>query len=167
DTYGPARVNAGMMLIAALGTLVFGLSDGLGGLLLARALIGIGVSVCLGSALKALAQVFPLRRLPFINGLVMAVGGMGGVVVGTPLVWLLERVDWRLVSASLALLTIAVAAMIWFGGRSPVPLPRQRPKLAEQWQGTLRIMTDSAFWQLASLSVVTGGVFYAVQSLWV
>lgn len=167
DTYGPARVNAAMMLVAALGTLMFGLSESLGGLLVARALIGIGVSVCLGAAFKALAQVFPLRRLPFINGLVMAVGGMGGVVVGTPLVWLLERVDWRVVSASLALLTLAVAVMIWFGGRSPVsPLP-QRPGLVEQWRGTMRIMTDSHFWQLASLPVVTGGVFYAVQSLWV
>lgn len=167
DTYGPARVNAVMMTIAAVGTVVFGLAEGLAGLLVGRALVGIGVSVCLGSALKALAQVFPLSRLPLINGLVMAVGGMGGVFVGTPLIWLLEWTDWRSVSVSLAFLTVVVAAMIWFGGRSPIALPRQRPSLVEQWRGTLQIMTDASFWQLASLSVVTGGVFYAVQSLWV
>lgn len=167
DTYGPARVNAVMMIIAAIGTVVFGRADGMAGLLVGRALVGIGVSVCLGSALKALAQVFPLSRLPLINGLVMAVGGMGGVFVGTPLVWLLGWADWRSVSASLAFLTLAVAAMIWFGGRSPIAPPRQRPSLVDQWRGTLQIMTDASFWQLASLSVVTGGVFYAVQSLWV
>src|SRR3546814_2574234 len=69
-----------MLLVAAAGTLVYGLSDTLAGLMVGRLLIGAGVCVCLGAAFQALAQNFPLARLPMVNGLVMAVGGVGGVL---------------------------------------------------------------------------------------
>src|SRR5690606_35780677 len=42
DTWGPRRVNALMLLLAALGTLVYGYADGLPGLMLGRLLIGAG-----------------------------------------------------------------------------------------------------------------------------
>ncbi|GAA5233752.1 MFS transporter [Verticiella sediminum] len=167
DTYGPRRVNALMMLIAVVGTVVFGMAHSLAGLLLGRMLIGIGVSVCLGAAFKALVQVFPLSRLPLVNGFVMAVGGMGGVVVGTPLNWLLGIVDWRVVSIALAVPTLLVAASVWWGVRIDDGTPAQRPSLHEQWQGTLSVLRDLGFWKIASLPVLTGGAFYAVQSLWV
>ncbi len=167
DSYGPRRVNALMMWIAALGTIVFGLAQSMPQLMLGRALIGIGVAVCLGATFKALAQVVPIARLPLVNGFVMAVGGMGGVVVGTPLSKLLEFVDWRAISIWLALPTVLVSLMIWFGTRAPQAVAAQRPTLASQLRGTLQIMTDAGFWQAASLPVITGGAFYAVQSLWV
>src|SRR5690606_29665496 len=110
---------------------------------------------------------FPLSRLPLVNGFVMAVGGMGGVVVGTPLTWLLTLVDWRTVSVALAALTVLVAASIWWGVRLRETAPAQRPSLADQWRGTLSVLRDPGFWKIASLPVLTGGAFYAVQSLWV
>lgn len=167
DTYGPRRVNAIMMWLAAAGTIVFGLGHTLPELMLGRALIGIGVAVCLGATFKALALVVPLAQLPLVNGLVMAVGGLGGAVVGTPLDTLLEHVDWRTVSIWLALPTVLVSLLIWFGARAPEAPAAQRATLREQWDGTVQIMRDGRFWQAASLPIITGGVFYAVQSLWV
>ncbi len=166
DTYGPRRVNAAMMLLAAVGTVIFGLAQDYAGLMLGRILIGIGVAACLNAAFKALAGVFPLRRLPFVNGLVMAIGGLGGVVVGTPLNWLLQFSDWRVISISIAGVTVLVAAAIWLGGRGPAPLATHRPHLLEQVRGTRDILVSARFWQAASLAVMTSGVFYAVQSLW-
>src|SRR5690606_19236585 len=133
----------------AAGTIVFGLAQTLPQLLLGRALIGVGVSVCLGAAFKALAQVLPIARLPLVNGFVMAVGGMGGVAVGTPLSALLESVPWRTLGIWLAGPTVFVSLMIWFGTRAPDSSPGQRTSLSEQWRGTLRILGDATFWQAA------------------
>lgn len=166
DTYGPRRVNALMMLIAAVGTVVFGLAQDFSGLMVGRILVGVGVAVCLGAAFKALAGVFPIARLPMTNGLVMGVGGLGGVVVGTPLTELLHVTDWRMVSLGLAGFTVLVALGIWLGAHSPEPAAAQRPTLRSQARGTWDIMRDRRFWQMASLPIMTCGAFYSVQTLW-
>ncbi len=154
------------MLIAAAGALIFGLSHSIGMMMLGRLLIGVGVSVCLGGAFKATAQHFPVSHLTLVNGLVMAVGGLGGVAVGTPLSWLLSVAPWRAVSVGLAVLTVTVASIIWIGG------PRTRnnhhqASVLEQFKGTAHILRSRVFWKTATFSALTQTVFYAMQSLWV
>jgi len=167
DTWGPRRVNASLLVVAALGTFIFSQATTLGGLMAGRLLIGVGVAVCLGAAFQALARTFPLSRLPLINGLVMAIGGLGGVVVGAPLAWLLSVVSWRMVSAGLAVATLAAAALIWLGAPAE-PTSRHAPKsLADQLRGMLQLLRDLRYWRLISLPVATGGAFYGVQSLWI
>src|SRR5580692_6981120 len=95
DHFGTRRVTAATLLFAALGIWVFGAAQSLGVMMVGRLLIGVGVSVCLGAAFKALAQHFASARLPLMNGLVMAIGGFGGVMVGSPLTWVLGFASWR------------------------------------------------------------------------
>ncbi|MBR8333027.1 MFS transporter [Burkholderia ambifaria] len=166
DHFGPRRVTAGMLLFAAAGAAVFGVAHDLGTMMIGRLLIGVGVSVCLGAAFKALAQHFPVARLPLLNGLVMAVGGLGGVAVGSPLTWLLGFASWRAICGGLAVLTIVVAAAIGFGAPE-AERPRHQGGLVSQFKGTWHILSSRAFWKISSFSVVTQGVFYAMQSLWV
>ncbi|WP_321870358.1 MFS transporter [Burkholderia ubonensis] len=166
DHFGSRRVAAGMLLFAAAGAAVFGAAHGLGAMMVGRLLIGVGVSVCLGAAFKALAEHFPIGRLPLVNGLVMAVGGFGGVVVGSPLTWLLGWTSWRTVCAGLAVMTLAVAAAIWLGAPNPKQGHHQGG-LVSQFKGTWHILSSRAFWKIGSFSIVTQGVFYAMQSLWV
>ncbi|KVP90662.1 hypothetical protein WJ95_09105 [Burkholderia ubonensis] len=166
DHFGSRRVAAGMLLFAAAGAAVFGAAHGLGAMMVGRLLIGVGVSVCLGAAFKALAEHFPIGRLPLVNGLVMAVGGFGGVVVGSPLTWLLGWASWRAVCAGLAVMTLAVAAAIWLGAPNPTQ-GRHQGGLVSQFKGTWHILSSRAFWKIGSFSIVTQGVFYAMQSLWV
>ncbi|MGU7816389.1 MFS transporter [Burkholderia sp. AW49-1] len=166
DHFGPRRVTAGMLLFAAAGAAVFGVAHDLGTMMVGRLLIGVGVSVCLGAAFKALAQHFPVGRLPLVNGLVMAVGGLGGVAVGSPLAWLLGVTSWRVICGGLAVLTIVVAAAIGFGAPE-VEQPRHQGGLVNQFKGTWHILGSRAFWKISSFSIVTQGVFYAMQSLWV
>ncbi|MEM5382507.1 MFS transporter [Paraburkholderia phymatum] len=166
DHYGPRRVTAGMLLFAAAGIGVFGAAHGVGAMMVGRLLIGVGVSVCLGAAFKALAQYFPAARLPLMNGLVMAVGGLGGVVVGSPLTWMLTFASWRAVCFALVVLTIVVAALLWMFAPEKKEA-RHQAGLVSQFKGTWHILRSAAFWKIGSFSVVTQGVFYAMQSLWV
>jgi len=166
DHFGARRVTAVTLLFAAAGIWVFGAAHSVGMMMAGRLLIGVGVSVCLGAAFKALAQHFASARLPLMNGLVMAIGGFGGVMVGSPLTWVLTFSSWRSVCVGLGLMTVAVALAQWM----LVPETnetRHQASIGAQFQGTLHILRSATFWKIASFSVVTQGVFYAMQSLWV
>jgi MFS family permease len=54
DHYGARRVTATTLLFAAAGVWIFGAAHSLGVMMIGRLLIGIGVSVCLGAAFKAI-----------------------------------------------------------------------------------------------------------------
>src|SRR5262249_32826770 len=156
-------------LLAALGAVMFALAPSSEWLLAGRFLIGIGVSVCLGGAFKALAHVFQPAHLPLINGLVMAVGGLGGVATGTPLTWGLSIATWREISGMLALLTLLIAALIWISGDDEHEQSNHHDhlRLRDQFRGIATVFKNREFWRIASFSSVTQGVFYAMQSLWV
>ncbi|CBW74368.1 Transporter, MFS superfamily [Mycetohabitans rhizoxinica HKI 454] len=161
DRFGARRVTAAVMLVAAAGILLFGLAQDFGSMMLGRLLIGVGVSVCLGGAFQATAQHFPASQLTVVNGLVMVVGGLGGVVVGTPLTWLLSVTGWRTLCIALAVLTLVVAASIWvFGPHTREP--QHRAGVLAQLQGTWEVVRSRRFWKLATFSGLTQSVFYAM-----
>lgn len=166
DRYGARRVTAGVMLIAAVGALIFSLAGSVGSMMAGRFLIGVGVSVCLGGAFKATAQHFPVGQLTLVNGIVMAVGGLGGVAVGAPLSWLLSIAGWRSIGIGLAVLTAAAAAAIWIGAPA-VQERASRAGVIEQFKGAWHVLSSRSFWKLATFSGLTQSVFYAMQSLWV
>ncbi len=169
DTWGPRRVEAALLLIAALGALLFGLSDGMSGLMMGRILIGVGVAVCLGGAVQAMAQNFPRSRLPAINGVLVALGGLGGAMVGTPLTALLQVITWREASFAMAGVCLLTSVTLW-AWATDAPIVKQqkrRPDLVGQFRGTWQLCTSGAFWQITLFPALTGGVFYGVQSLWV
>lgn len=172
DIWGPRRVNAALMVIAAIGSLLFGLGDSLFALMVGRVLIGVGVAVCMGAALQALAQHFPAHRVPALNGALIAIGGLGGALVGTPLALLLDVATWRTISIAMAMFTLAVAGLIWFGvadaptGQGKAIKKGERPSMGVQLRGTWQLLCSAQFWKLSLFPSVAGGMFYAVQSLW-
>lgn len=169
DTWGPRRVNAAFMLVAAVGAVVFGLSESLTSLMIGRLLIGVGVSVCLGAAFQAMAFTFPTHRLPMVNGGVVAIGGLGGAVVGTPLALLLGVISWQVASYLVAFITVVVAGLLYFGSRDVGPgrTPgKARPGLGSQFLGTWELAKTPLFWQIVLFPSTASGVFYGVQSLW-
>ena len=165
DRFGPRRVEAALLLVAAAGTLVFGAAHGLPALMLGRLLIGVGVSICLAGAFKAVATHFSAGQLPALYGLVLAGGGFGGVISGAPAVALLTVADRWTVSLGLALLTVLIAAAL-FAGTPDAAEPARRVSFAEQLRGTGAVLTSGFFWRVAPFSVVSQGTFYATQSLW-
>ncbi|NUT13861.1 MAG: MFS transporter [Cupriavidus sp.] len=165
DRYGPRRTEAAMLLVAVAGSLVFALAPGMAGLAAGRLLIGVGVSVCLGAAIQALSMWFPLSRMPLLNGVVMAIGGLGAVLVGTPLTWLLSFTDWRTISIGLACVSLAMAALLWFSAPDKPRLGKE--SLREQLRGTRQILGSERFWRVVPLTLLNQGVFLAVQTLWV
>lgn len=165
DRFGPRRVEAGLLLLAACGAAIFGLSDSLGGLATGRALIGLGVSACLMASLKAFSQWFPLERQASLTGLIMAAGGLGAVAASKPLELALGFTGWREIVLGLAAATLLVAALLWF----LVPDKASEARgagLAEQLAGVKAIFTSPHFWRYAPMGFCFTGGFMAVQGLW-
>ena len=168
DHYGPRKTEAILLLIAAAGGLVFAMAESSTGLIVGRALIGLGVSSCLMAAFKAYVIWVPRERLPLINGFQMAAGGMGALTGTVPVEAALSFTDWRGVFFVLSGVTILVSALIYF------TVPRRdegapaggAASLADQLRGIGQIFTSPVFWWIAPLTVASQAAFLAIQSLW-
>lgn len=165
DRCGPRRVNGTLLVLACLGCAGFALGHSLGTLLLARALIGLGVSACLMAAFKALAQTFEARHLPAVNAGLMASGGLGALVASRPINQLAQLLGWRGMFLGVAGFGCLLALAVW---RTPeLPGAASRESLRDQVQGLGRILTHPAFWRYAPLTLFANGGFMALQGLWV
>lgn len=164
DRYGSRRVEAGLLLFATTGALVFARADSLGGLLLGRALIGLGVSACLMAAFKAFSSWLPAERLPFANGMQMVSGGLGALTATTPVQAALQITDWRGVFAGLAALTF-IAALVIFSLVPEQPRgARERP--CAQFQGLGVVLRSRVFWRVAPVAVFSQSAYLSIQGLW-
>ncbi|MGE5505918.1 MAG: MFS transporter [Actinomycetota bacterium] len=164
DRFGPRRVEAALLLFAAGGALAFSLADGVGALVVGRALVGFGVSSCLMAPLKANVQWFEKSRLPLMNGIILGAGGLGAVAATGPVQAALAATDWRGVYAGLAVLTVAAAAALFLivpdrPTGAGVPLRRQLAEVAAIFRSPL-------FARVAPTSMASLGGFMAVQGLW-
>ncbi|MBE0626053.1 MAG: MFS transporter [Burkholderiales bacterium] len=166
DRYGPRRVNAGLLMLAGTGAALFGLSHSMGGLVLARALIGLGVSGCLMSSMKVFTLWFPLSRLATLNGWLLSCGGLGALSATVPAEELLRVTDWHTVFVLLAALTFAAAGAIFL-----IVPERNAPRVPQSLLESLRslpiIVRNANFWRLGSLVIAGQGVFMSLQSLWI
>lgn len=177
DRYGPRRVEATLLLIAALGCVGFALGTQLTQLAVARGLIGLGVSACLMGAFKAFASWYPQERLAAMNASVMVAGGLGALSATLPLTCLLPWLGWRGLFVVLALVMVMAAAAVFstMERRStsapglhpslPPTLPSTAP-LAQQLRELLQVLRSRAFWRYAPLSAGVLGGFIALQGLW-
>lgn len=165
DRFGPRRVEAGLLVFAALGAILFGMAESLGGLLLGRALIGLGVSACLMAAFKAFVIWFPPERLPMANGIQMVSGGLGALMATVPVEMALQVTDWRMVFIGLGLLTLLAAAAVFFivpekeGSQSG-------ETLGEQLRGITDVFTSRFFWRLAPWTILAQGTYLSLLGLW-
>jgi len=166
DRYGPRRVNAGLLMLAGIGAALFGLAHSVGGLIVARALIGLGVSGCLMSSMKVFTLWFPLNRLATLNGWLLSFGGLGALTASKPAEELLRITDWHSLFLLLAGLTFAAAGAIFL----VVPeraAPSAPQSLLESLRSLPAILRNANFWKLGSMVIAGQGVFMSLQSLWI
>jgi MFS family permease len=165
DRYGPRRVVSVLLCVAAGGALVFALARDFTMLAVGRALIGLGVSAGLMGAIKAFTLWFPLSRLATLNGLYLAIGGLGGLAATAPAEAFLEASGWRALFMVLVFLSLTAALLVFL----VVPekaLPGHGDSLRKQIAGFGRIFSSLPFWRIAAPLVVCHACYQALQGLW-
>jgi MFS family permease len=165
DRYGPRRVVATLLCVAAGGALIFALARDFTMLSIGRALIGLGVSAGLMGAIKAFTLWFPLSRLATLNGLYLAAGGIGGLSATAPAEALIGPFGWRALFYLLTALSLAAAALVFF----VVPekkLPGEGQSLHRQIADFGRVFSSLSFWRIAMPMVICHSGYLTLQGLW-
>ena len=164
DRFGPRRVEAALLLVAALGCALFALGHSLTMLALARALIGLGVSACLMASFKAFSQWFAIERMPSLNATIMVAGGLGALSASVPVEFALPLIGWRGVFLLVAALLVLAAGLL-------MTVPDQGgagsgESIRQQLRALTSIYTNPVFWRFAPQGCLVTGGYMAVQGLW-
>ncbi len=165
DRWPAHKVEAGLLTIAAAGAALFAVGGDVGTLTLGRALIGLGVSACLMAAFKAYASLVPIEKLPLVNGLHLAIGGLGLFAGGWPSEFAMGLVGWRGLFWLLAALSLLAAALLLVFGATPRAAPG-RASIAEQFREVGRILTSRPFLAIAPVTTAAQMTALSLQSLW-
>ncbi|MDB5608057.1 MAG: arabinose transporter permease [Bradyrhizobium sp.] len=161
DRFGPRRVQSALLLVAAAGAGLFAMSTGLVSLLIARAMIGLGVAAALTAGLKSIVLWFPRERVALLNGYMIMLGSLGAVTATAPAEHLLAWMGWRQLFEILAVATGATAMLIY------VVVPERIVASTASIPVTLSsVFGDRRFWRIAPLSATCVGSAWSLQGLW-
>ncbi len=164
DRFGPRRVEAVLLLVAAAGCVLFAVGRSLEMLVLARALIGLGVSACLMASFKAFSQWFEVQRLASLNATVMVAGGLGALSASVPIEMALPLLGWRGIFMTASVLLVLTAGFLW---TVPDQTSTEKPEpFLHQLQALGGIYRSPIFWRFAPLSCLSVGSYMALQGLW-
>ena len=166
DRFGPRRVHAALLLIAALGAAIFGYAEHSSTVLLGRALIGLGVSAGLMASFKAFTLWFPQRHWPLVNGCLLACGGLGAIASTKPAAILLDHLTWRSLFLWVALITLLAAALIFLVVPEKPSASRSTTSLKTLTRGLRSVFTDAFFWSLVPFALFSFGFGLAIHGLW-
>jgi predicted MFS family arabinose efflux permease len=165
DRFGPKRVLLVLLAVAVAGCAGFGAARDLPQLLLARFLIGMGVSACLMAPLTSYRRCFGPTAQLRANSWMLMTGSLGMLASTLPVQWLLPALGWRgLFMAIATLLLLAMAAIAWF-----VPSDRPAPgqQAASPTGGYRDVFRHPAFVRMAPFGFFAYGGMVAMQSLWI
>lgn len=110
DTLGP-RYTVGLAgLIAAMGTVMFGLAEDFTTASIGRMLVGLGVSFTFVGLMKFNTLWFPENRYGVVSGLTLLIGNAGAVLAATPLALVLNVATWREVFVGVGVVGALLAA---------------------------------------------------------
>lgn len=162
DRFGPRRVQGALLLVAAVGAEIFAVSTGFVSLLLARAMIGLGVAAALTAGLKSIMLWFPRERVALLNGYMIMLGSLGAVTATAPAEHLLAWMGWRQFFDILAAATGATAMLICV----VVPERAIVPSISSIPATLGSVFYDRRFWRIAPLSATCVGSAWSLQGLW-
>jgi MFS family permease len=163
DRYGPRLVDSALLLLAAAGSILFAVADGVVTLLVGRALIGLGVAVGLMAGLKAIVLWFPPERVALANGVYIMLGALGALSATGPAEAVIQALGWRGLFAALAVASAAVALLIL------LVVPERKPAIPAAGApriGLLAIYLDPRFLRIAPLAALGVGTSFSLQGLW-
>ncbi|MDY7082005.1 MAG: MFS transporter, partial [Halobacteria archaeon] len=95
DRTGTRKSAAAGALVMNLGAVLFALSNSYVAAFAGRLLIGVGGSVLFVATLRFCANWYRADEFGTMNGITVAVSGLGGIVASVPLAVLVEFVGWR------------------------------------------------------------------------
>ena len=95
DLQGVRRTVLLAFPVALAGSVLASMAGSYPALLFAQVLIGVGCAPAFLVCTVFIARHFPANRFAAISGLTLGLGGIGMLLTGTPLAWLISTTSWR------------------------------------------------------------------------
>jgi len=115
DKLGPKKTVSIFSIIAAIGSIMFGLAPNIIVAYVGRFLVGIGVSVVFICLIKIQSRWFYSRNFALMVGFVGLAANLGALLAQTPLVFAVKQFGWRntFVFMGLAMVVFAILTILF------------------------------------------------------
>ena len=134
---------------------------------LGQGLIGIGCAPAFLVCTVFIARRFPASQFAAVSGLVLGMGGVGLLLTGTPLAWVLEVGSWRTGFLVLAAGSAAAWLVIFALVREPAPVrTRQHGSVATALREAAALFAMPHTYGIVALAFFNYASFIALRGLW-
>jgi len=167
DKYGPRKVMSSVIIFAVLGSIIFALSNSFYILLIGRVLMGLGCSICLMGSLVLITRWTDSDQFSKLAGIILALGGIGGLLATTPLSYFSELFGWRLSFWLAAAVTFCVMVLYYFileDRKNDLILNRSNETIS--LKNLLFILKERNFKFMIPMSLMSYSSMVAILGLW-
>lgn len=167
DRHGPKRVILGFLSLAVLACLAFSAATSFTALLIARVLLGMGVSACLMAPLTGYRRWFDAGTLLRANSWMLMTGSLGMLASTLPVQWLMPLTGWRpLFWILAALIVLAMAAIAWVVPSWKLASAAASPPALHQQASYAQVWRSRYFQKMSPVAFFHYGGVIAMQTLW-
>ncbi len=181
DSIGPRKTVTVFLLLAAAGSVLFGLAPDIYTAFGGRVLVGFGVSMVFIPTMKILSQWFRAKEFASMAGILNAVGGLGALAATWLLALMTATMGWRTSFVAIGCCTLFLVITVWLVVRDR-PQDRGWPSIlsienrenaldtkAETIplkEGIKRVVSNRHFWPVAIWFFFDCGIFFGFGALW-
>jgi MFS family permease len=162
DRVGARNVQAALSLVTAAGFALFALAESFAALLVARVILGVGISAGLMAIIKANAQWFAPAKVALVTGIAVSIGGLGSVLSTVPVAAALPALGWRGVLWVLCGVSAATAFWILLS----VPHRGRSTDIKTELGVMGSILGSRVFWRFAPAVAMLSVLNFAYLGLW-
>ncbi len=181
DSLGPRKSVTCFLVIASVGSILFGFSPTIKVAFVGRVLVGVGVSMVFIPTMKILSQWFRVHEFAFMAGIFNAIGGLGVLAATWLLALMTGLLGWRISFELIGACTFIIVALVWLvvrdhpadKGWPSIPeidgedgAISQKPQQISLLEGVKRVVSEYYFWPVAIWFFFDCGVFFGFGALW-
>ncbi|WP_255191440.1 MFS transporter [Natronobeatus ordinarius] len=175
DRAGPKRTATGGAIVLNVGAVGFALANSYPLAFLSRALIGLGGAVIFISMLRFAASWFREEEFATMNGLSIAVAGLGGILATTPLAVAATTFGWRETTLGLGVIGLGFAAVVYLvaddkpedAGFEPVGDADSEPlTLGDVLENLRLVLGERETWITSVMLFCSTGMLITLLGLW-
>ena len=171
DLHGVRRTVLTAFPLAIVGAALSAAAPSFTVLVLGQVLIGVGCAPAFLVCTVFIARHFPPGRFAAVSGITLGFGGIGMLITGTPLAWLIQATSWRIGFVMLGGLATLAWLLIWRLVHEPAlpaahisTAPRESVWQAMRGFGALFLLPHT--WGIVLLACVGYASFISLRGLW-
>ena len=175
DRAGPKRTATAGAIVLNVGAVGFALAESYPLAFLSRALIGLGGAVIFISILRFCASWFRDDEFATMNGLTIAVAGLGGILATTPLAVAATTFGWRETTLGLGVIGLGFAVVVYLladdkpedAGLEPVgDADAETLTLADVVENLRLVLGERETWVTSIMLFCSTGILITLLGLW-